>query len=261
MADPGGGGTDSRRPSGADGERANPAEPDDFEDFGPAEMARMSGEEWEAAFDEGTWITGERLLDRVERDLAARIDRRDVFAAVDRVTEDGTPSLAAWSDEGYAVVAPDGSVEGVGTVLRDVKASVALCSMESYDVPEPPADAGLPAPEEIAAGSGEFGNRVLQVVAAVQTLAGIVVLAAWLFGGVTTIVAPVAGGAFLFVGVFLFGVVANARLSDRFRAAEFRDRLRTVEAIGDDRPAELSPGNGSRDEETEAGTQTGATDG
>ncbi|NIQ56861.1 MAG: hypothetical protein GWN85_26365, partial [Gemmatimonadetes bacterium] len=35
----------------------------DFDDFRPADMAQMSLEEWEAAFDPDTWITGTELLD------------------------------------------------------------------------------------------------------------------------------------------------------------------------------------------------------
>ena len=37
---------------------------------------------------------------------------------------------------------------------------------------------------------------------------------------------------FLLVGVFLFVVVANARLSDRFRSEEYRNRLRAVRDHG-----------------------------
>jgi hypothetical protein len=228
----------------------------DFDDFGPADMARMSGEEWEAAFDPESWIVGEELLDRVERDLKARIASRDVFASLDRAVEDGEPRVVAWSDEGYAVVHPDGAVEGSGTVLRDVKASVALCSMESYEVAEPPEAYELPAPEDVPEGSGELGHRVLQVVAGVQLLAGVGLLGAWVLGAVTTIVAPVAALAFLLVGVFLFAIVANARLSDRFRAAEFRDRLRAVEAAGDRRPEFLPPEAGEASED--GPTATGA---
>ena len=213
----------------------------DFDEFGPAEMARMSADEWEAAFDPDSWIVGEALLDRTERDLRSRIARRDVFAALDRVTEEGEPRLAAWSDEGYALVYPDGAVEGRGTVLRDVKASVALCSMDSYEPDEPPEDSELPDPDEVPEGTGELGNLMLQIVAAAQVLSGLVLLGAWLVRAVTTIVAPVAAGAFLLVGLLLFGLVANARLSDRFRAEEFRDRLRAVEAAGGDRPEQLPP--------------------
>ncbi|MFB6079876.1 MAG: hypothetical protein ABEJ81_02570 [Haloferacaceae archaeon] len=213
----------------------------DFDDFGPADMARMSPEEWEAAFDPETWIVGEELLDRVRKDLEARIARREVFAALDRIDEGGEARLAAWSDEGYAVVYPDGTVEGSGTVLRDVKASIALCSMESYEVEEPPAEFELPRPEDVTEGSGEFGNLMLQVVAVAQVIAGLGLAGAWLVGAVRTIVAPVVAIGFLLIGLFLFGVVANARLSDRFRAEEFRDRLRTVEATDAERPEFLPP--------------------
>ncbi|WP_101296380.1 DUF7319 domain-containing protein [Halegenticoccus soli] len=207
----------------------------DFDDFGPEDMAEMTLEEWEAVFDPDSWIVGGELLDRVESDLAARIADRDVFAVVERIEEGGEQRLIAYSDEGYAVVFPDGSVEGIGTVLRDVKPTVALCSMEEYEVPEPPADAALPSPDEIAEGSGELGNTMLQIVAAIQLLAGVGLLVAWPIANLD-IVAPVIGLVFVAIGFFLFLVVANARLSDRFRAEEYRNRLRAVGVEDGERP-------------------------
>ena len=56
----------------------------DFEDFGPADMAKMSADEWEAVFDEASWITGSDLLDRVADDLRSRVETREVFARVER---------------------------------------------------------------------------------------------------------------------------------------------------------------------------------
>lgn len=209
----------------------------DFDDFDRSDMARMTAEEWEAAFDAETWITGARLLGRVEADLRSRIAGRDVFAVLERVPGVAEEDrLLAYSDEGYAVVYPDGSVEGEGTVLRDVKPSVALCSMAEYAPNEPPADAGLPAPEEVASGTGEFGNWILQFVAASQLLVGVGLLGFWIFTDLSTIVAPVAAAGFVLVGVFLFTVVANARLSDKFRVEEYRDRLRAVGVTDDERP-------------------------
>src|SRR6056297_1420414 len=70
----------------------------DFDNFGPQEMAEMSQEEWEAAFDPDTWITGEELLDRVEADLKNRVATRDVFARIERFDD----LLIAYSDSGYA---------------------------------------------------------------------------------------------------------------------------------------------------------------
>ena len=245
--------------------RAEVEERYDFEEFGPSDMAEMDGDEWEAVFDPETWVTGSDLLDRCERDLKSRIARRDVFAQVDRVTEGGGASetprvddedrLVAWSDEGYAVVYGDGSVEGAGTVLRDVTASVALCSMEGYDPEEVPAGYELPAPEDVEAGTGEFGNLMLQVVAGAQVLAGLALGVVWAAGVVPSIVTPVVAGLFLLVGLFLFGIVANARLSDRFRAEEFRGRLRAVEAAGERRP-EFLPG-GDEEAEPETGLEAG----
>ncbi|WP_135362756.1 DUF7319 domain-containing protein [Halosimplex halophilum] len=218
----------------------------DFDDFGPQDMASMSSEEWEAVFDPESWITGEELLDRVEADLKRRVAEREVFARVERHDD----RIVAYSDEGYATVYADGSVEGHGTVLRDVKPTVALASMESYDVPEAPPEELLPEPQEVPEGSGEFGNTVLQIVAAIQVLAGLVLIGGWFvfFLGIVSppgggsvrslnVVAMLLGGVvFLAIGLLLFGVVANARLSDKFRAEEYRNRLRAVELEPDERP-------------------------
>jgi len=240
----------------------------DFEDFGPADMAEMSADEWEAAFDPETWTTGEALLDRVEADLKQRIANRDVFARLERLDD----RIIAYADNGYATVYGDGTVEGRGTVLRDVKPTVALCSMDSYDVPDDPPEELLPEPTEVPEGSGELGNRVLQAIAAAQVLAGVVLLGAGLGVGLR-VIAPAggslrdiniwvmlgAGVAFVGVGLFLFTVVANARLSDKFRAEEYRNRLEAVdfdpaelpEDVTEELPPELLARE--RDERTEEG--------
>jgi hypothetical protein len=204
----------------------------DFDNFGPDQMAEMSADEWEAAFDPETWVTGEELLDRVEADLKNRVVVRDVFARVERL-RDGR--VVAYSDEGYAAVYPDGSVEGFGTVLRDVKPVVALCSMDEYDVPDMPDGTVLPKPTEVPEGSGELGNLMLQLVGGMQVLAGIGLLGAWIVFGLN-IVSVVAGLGFLLIGIALFFTVANARLSDRFRAEEYRNRLRAIGAEDGERP-------------------------
>ena len=217
--------------------RAAVEEKYDFDDFGPSDMAEMSAEEWDAAFDADSWVVGSELLDKLERELRNRVATREVFAVLERGVRDGEEVLLAYSDEGYAMVYADGSVEGRGTVLRDVKPSVALCSMDDYEVTASPADVRLPSPEEVSEGSGEFGNWMLQAVAGVQLLAGLVLLGAWVLTDLDTIAAPAAALAFLAIGVFLFTVVANARLSDRFRAEEYRDRLRDVGLEDGERPA------------------------
>jgi hypothetical protein len=229
----------------------------DFENFGPADMAKMEREEWEAVFDPESWITGPELLDRVEKDLKHRIATRDVFARVERVDVDGEDRLLAYSDEGYAVVTADGTVEGQGTVLRDVEPTVVLCSMDDYEPPEPPEDFELPSPERVASGSGELGNTMLQIIAVAQILVGIGLFLAWLFldlqpGPETLIVAPVAAIAFVVVGVFLFLVVANARLSDRFRAEEYRDRLRALDRLEPNSPEFAAALEGDRSDEGSA---------
>ncbi|WP_081927208.1 DUF7319 domain-containing protein [Halobellus rufus] len=229
----------------------------DFDDFGPEDMAEMSLEEWEAVFDPGTWIVGEELLDRVEQELNARVAIREIFAVVERIRA-GEDRVVAYSDEGYAIVHPDGSVEGEGTVLRDVKPTVALCSMDSYELMDAPEDASLPEPEAVVEGSGEFGNLMLQIVAAAQMVVGLGLLVAWIaLPSLSTIVAPIAAIGFLVIGFFLFLVVANARLSDRFRTEEFRNRLRALEAIREDRP-EFLPESAVPDEAESSSRQVDA---
>ncbi|WP_254767514.1 DUF7319 domain-containing protein [Salinilacihabitans rarus] len=212
----------------------------DFEEFGPAQMAEMTGEEWEAAFDPDVWITGDELLKRVERELKARIADRDVFATLEYAAVDGERRLVAYSDADYAVVYPDGSVEGRGTVVRDVESTVALCSMTDYEVDDPPERWALPGPGEVSTSGSELGNWMLQLLAAAQILLGLVALAAWLTGGVRSqLVLGVTGLALVVVGVFLFALVANARLAGRFRAEQYRRRLRSIGRGADERPSFL----------------------
>ena len=242
-ADASHGDTDAADDAGGDGDaRETDAEGDDdlaalrqrvdeeydFDDFGPSDMARMSAEEWDAAFDPESWITGRRLLDRAEAELKTRIARRDVFGVLERVREDGEERILVYSDEGYAIVSPSGEVSGQGTVLRDIEPIVALAAMEAYDVPEPPDDWSLPHPDTVPQGSGEFGNLMVQVIAAVQVLAGAALLVASFVMDLNTIVAPAIGIVFLIIGLLLFVMVANARLSDRFRSEEYRERLRAL---------------------------------
>lgn len=218
----------------------------DFDEFGPAQMAEMSVEEWEAAFDADSWVTGDDLLNRVEQDLRAHVERRDVFAVIERDvldTESGpTDAVIAYSDEGYAVVYPDGSVEGRGTVVRDVKPVVALCSMPDYEPDEPVGDGTLPDPMDVTGGDTELGNRVMQVVGVVQLLAGVVLFLAWIVYQLSVIV-PVVAVGFVVFGIFVLALVANARLADRFRAEEYRERLRSAKVGTGERPAFVPGGD------------------
>ncbi|WP_435153440.1 DUF7319 domain-containing protein [Haladaptatus sp. DFWS20] len=231
----------------------------DFENFGPEDMAEMSLEEWEAAFDPETWITGRELLDRVEADLKHRIATREVFAVVERTTHEGEPLLVAYSDEGYTVVYADGSVEGRGTVLRDVKPTVALASMEEYDVPETPEGDQLPQPDEVPEGSGELGNKLMQTIAGIHVVAGVGMLIAWFLVYFRIIGVPqniregapllaLIGGGFLVFGFFVLLIVANARLSDRFRSEEYRNRLRSAGVESGERPDFLPLDEEERDD-------------
>lgn len=210
----------------------------DLASFGPEEFAEMSPDEWEGAFDPDTWVTGRELLDRLETDLRRRIAERDVFAVIERIERDDQPCLLAYSDESYALVYPDGTVEGFGTVMRDVKPSVAMCSIPEYD-PEPPIDPALgqlPDPAAVDAARSDLGNRMLQLIGFALGVGAIVLLGAWLLAD-ATIVAAIIGLGFLLVSVIVLFIVANARLSARYRAEEYRDRLRAAGVGSGDRPS------------------------
>lgn len=217
--------------------RARIEEKYDFEEFGPREMAEMSPEEWDAAFDEESWITGPELLERVERELKSRISSREVFGVLEYAEVDGERVLVVYSDSDYAVVFPDGSVDGRGTIVRDVKPSVALCSMDDYEVEEPPEDWRLPDPEAIPESGSELGNWMIQLLAGSQLLVGLGALVAWpILGARDNLVLLVIGLGFLAIGVVLFVMVANARLSQRFRVQEYKERLRSAGTASEERP-------------------------
>ncbi|QIB73456.1 hypothetical protein GL213_11770 [Halogeometricum borinquense] len=238
----------------------------DFENFGPSDMAEMSAQEWEAAFDPDSWIVGEELLTRVEKELKSRVARREIFGVVERVRVEGEPHILVYSDEGYALVTPDGDLQGEGTVYRDVRPTLVLCSMDDFEVAEPPEDFSLPAPEEVVDQSSELGNLMLQIIAAGQILGGITLLVLWLFTDLIpfasnarmNIVPPVASAFFLLIGIFLFVVVANARLSDRFRAEEYRNRLRAVREGGRPDFVPLDDGSGTALESNDRDDSNGA---
>lgn len=230
------GATDEEDPVAALRERVN--ETYDFEEFTPADMAEMSGAEWEAVFDPEAWITGEKLIDRIEVDLTQRVAKRDIFAVIERPAAD---RILAYSDTGYAIVHGSGRIEGEGSILREVEPVVALCAMEKYEVEGPPVDQPLPEPEEIEEGTGRLGHILLQVVAGAQVLGGMGLLLAPLFttlpGDDVVVLTTAAGLGFLVLGVLLFVLVANARLSGRFRAEEYRDRLEAAGVGREERPA------------------------
>lgn len=206
-----------------------PDDPVNFENFGPAEMRKLSPDEWEEAFDPDSWITGRELIGRVERDLKSRIAFRDLFANVRLLTDN---RLLVYSDNGYAIVKPDGSVTGDGTIYDEVTTSVVLCAMDDYDVPDPPTDWALPKPEAVQERSGELGNIMMQVLAVGLLLAGIVMIVSAAIGvaGRAPIILVIIGFLFLAGSIVLLVIVANARLSARFRAEEYRDRLRRIHA-------------------------------
>jgi hypothetical protein len=162
-------------------------------------------------------------------------------------------------------------------VLRDVKPTVALCSMDDYDVPDAPENAGLPDPQEVPEGSGGLGTTLLQYIGLAQVVVGLLLVlsplvydplvrgcppvtgstarACTVAGttlelhplGNSAIIAVIAGVGFVLFGALMLVVVANARLSDRFRSEEFRNRLRSA-GLGDgERPSFVPETDSQRD--------------
>jgi len=104
----------------------------------------------------------------------------------------------------------------------------------------------------------------LQIVAGVMSLAGLALLVASVYsvaasygasalgglssaGGGSLAVMVVIGFVFLGVGLTLFATVANARLSDTFRAEEYRERLRNMGLDDGQRPGFLPTETGTRE--------------
>lgn len=219
----------------------------DFEAFGPADLAAMTPDEWDVAFDPDSWVTGHELLERVETDLRRRIHERDVFAVVEWTRSGGEECLLAYSDEGYALVRPNGSVEGFGTVINDVKPTVALCSMPEYDPEAPPPGEGkLPDPAAVEEARSNLGNLVLQAIALAMTVSGLLLVAAWIAYDLP-LFSAVIGLGFLVVAVLLVFLVINARLSSRYRAEDYRERLRAAGVGSDERPSFLPTEDGSEE--------------
>lgn len=220
----------------SEGPTDDPVESYDFEEFGPAEFEEMTPEEWTQAFDPDTWVTGPELLERVEMELRNRVARRDVFAVIERIHRDGQECLLAYSDEGYALLRPDGDLEGFGTVLRDVKPTVALCSIPDYEVNEIEEGRGaLPDPDSIEATGGDFGNKMIQLVGFALVLSTIALIAGWMLLDVP-LAGAVVGVIFGIVAIFLLFTVANARLSERYRVEAYRERLRSTGLGEGERP-------------------------
>lgn len=208
----------------------------DFEEFTEHDMADMSQAEWAAVFDADSWITGAELLDRLERDLRRRVAERDLFAVVERLDD----RVLAYSDSSWAVVHGSGRLDGEGPLRREIEPFVALCAMEDYEPEAAPVEKPLPNPEDVEVGSGRLGNLLLQLVALVQVLGGIGLLVAPLLvslpGSSTVVLTTTAGLGFVAVGVVLFVLVANARLSGRFQAEGYRQRLEAARVGVDERP-------------------------
>lgn len=235
-------------PGSADSPSSTTTDPD-FENFTPRDMAAMDLDDWETHFDPETWITGPFLLDRVEADLKRRIADRELFAVVERTTEH---ELLAYSDEGYVQLHTDGTLTGDGIIYQEIEPIVALCAMDTYEPPEmPPDDALLPHPDTIASGSGSLGNRLIELLGLVQLLAGLILLISPLIfqvpGNGSAFLTTVTGLGFIVIGLFLFFIVANARLSDRFRAEEYRDRLISV-GVGTDQKPDFLPSEQDSDD-------------
>ncbi|PYZ02687.1 hypothetical protein C8039_03785 [Halogeometricum sp. wsp3] len=113
-------------------------ETDDFDNFGPSDMVELAAEEWDVAFDEnpGSPPTNSSTELRGTCETAWRT----VMCSLASSRRQDQPRVLVYSDEGYALVTPDGDLQGEGTVYRDVRPTLVLCSMDDFEVAEPPED-------------------------------------------------------------------------------------------------------------------------
>ena len=177
-------------------------------------------------------IVGKELLNRVELDIRDRISRRNIIAAIETIHIDDEENLLIYDDAGYALIALDGSVSGMGSIRTEIENIVVLCSMDTYDVPELPAGDFSLNIDAISKSSSGIGNKLLQILASSFLIIGILLLFSPLFinfprpgSGILT---TVSGFGFIFTGLFLLLVVVHSRLSDRFRSTEYADRLKKI---------------------------------
>ena len=177
-------------------------------------------------------IVGKELLNRVDLDIKDRISRRNIIAAIETIHIDDEENLLIYDDAGYALIALDGSVSGMGSIRTEIENIVVLCSMDTYDVPELPAgdfSLNIDAPSKSSSG---IGNKLLQILASSFLIIGILLLFSPLFVNFprpgSGILTTVSGFGFIFTGLFLLLVVVHSRLSDRFRSTEYADRLKKI---------------------------------
>ena len=190
-------------------------------------------------------IVGKELLNRIELDVKDRISRRNIIAAIEKIHIDDKEHLLIYDDAGYALIALDGSISGMGSIRTEMETITVLCSITTYDVPELPSGnffLGMNMPPKPSSG---IGNKLLQILASSFILIGILVLFSPLFvnsprpgSGILT---TVSGFGFILTGLFLLLVVVHSRLSDRFRSMEYADRLKKIGIGSDFRPDFLPP--------------------
>ena len=190
-------------------------------------------------------IVGKELLNRVDLDIKDRISRRNIIAAIETIHIDDEENLLIYDDAGYALIALDGSVSGMGSIRTEIENIVVLCSMDTYDVPELPAgdfSLNIDAPSKSSSG---IGNKLLQILASSFLVIGILLLFSPLFVNFprpgSGILTSVSGFGFIFTGLFLLLGVVHSRLSDRFRSTEYADRLKKIGIGSDFRPDFLPP--------------------
>ena len=121
-------------------------------------------------------IVGKELLNRVDLDIKDRISRRNIIAAIETIHIDDEENLLIYDDAGYALIALDGSVSGMGSIRTEIENIVVLCSMDTYDVPELPAgdfSLNIDAPSKSSSG---IGNKLLQILASSFLIIGILLL-------------------------------------------------------------------------------------
>ncbi len=186
-------------------------------------------------------IVGTDLLDRIEADTKDRIRRRNILAMIERISIEGTGHILIYDDLGYALVEPDGSVSGIGSIRTEIENVVVLCSMSSYDVPELLNGNFLPKISSTYKPANQIGNKLLQTLSFSFFIIGFILLISPIFinfyASSATILTTISGLGFILTSLFIITLVIHSRLSDRFRSSEYQNRLKNIGIGSNSRPS------------------------
>lgn len=186
-------------------------------------------------------IVGLDLIDRIEADTKDRIRRRNILAMIERISIEGIDHILIYDDLGYAIVEPDGSVSGIGSIRAEMENVVVLCSMSNYDVPELIKDNFLPNISSTYKPPNQIGNKLLQILSLSFFIIGCTLLVSPIFlnfyASSATILTTISGFGFILISLFITTMVVHSRLSDRFRSSEYQNRLKNIGIGSNSRPS------------------------